>query len=63
MDNVACYARHGEVSDNADHEKYQVGCIRSTEECVTILENLLNVHAEHVLLNFTDDATKNVRYR
>ena len=63
MHDVIRYRGNGKISDDTNDEKDDVTRIRSAEECIAIHIDLLNVDAEHVLLDLSNDASEDVCYR
>ena len=63
MNYVISHTRNGEITDNADAEKYQVTGIGRAEKSIPCALNLTNIKLEHLLLHLTDDTAEYVGNR
>ncbi|MNE57318.1 hypothetical protein D3C80_1522720 [compost metagenome] len=63
MNDVVGNRRNGKISDDTNDHKNEVGYIGCAEERVAIILYLRDVYCQHVFLNFTDDAAKDVGHR
>ena len=62
MDDVVGYAWHGEIADNPNNQKDQVGRVGRTKECITVTDDLLYVDFQHVFLNLAYNTPEYVSY-
>ena len=60
MNDVVGNARHSKIPYNTNDHKNEVGSICRREESITVIIYLINIYFEHIFLNLTNDATKNI---